>query len=193
MNGWLESCGFPALHVQQDAPARDTPWYKCGVKVENMLDGSGAIVCLIGGRGTGKTQMATDLARSRMYVEAPKNYIGPALRGAKYLHVMDFFLTLKRSFAQGSTENEADLLRKWIDPAFLVIDEIQERSESEWENRTLTYLIDKRYGMKRDTLLLANVKPSELLTRLGASIVSRMQETGGIVECNWPSFRGGAK
>jgi hypothetical protein len=41
-----------------------------------------------------------------------------------------------------------------------------------------------------DTILTCNLDRNMLAENLGPSIVSRMKEGGGILECNWPSFRG---
>lgn len=72
----------------------------------------------------------------------------------------------------------------------LVLDEIQERAESEWEDREMTRLLDARYRQCRSTILIGNLKPDEVGTRLGASIVSRLAEGGEIIACAWESFRG---
>jgi len=40
-----------------------------------------------------------------------------------------------------------------------------------------------------DTILTCNLGTEELAASLGPSIVSRMEEGGGVIECNWPSFR----
>jgi len=58
-----------------------------------------------------------------------------------------------------------------------------------WEDRMLTALVDYRYSQKRDTVLISNLKRDEFETSMGNSILSRMVEAGGIIECGWPSFR----
>ena len=71
----------------------------------------------------------------------------------------------------------------------LVLDEIQVRSDTEWENSVLTDLIDSRYAAVRSTLLIANLERSALAASLGDSVASRLEETGTIIPCDWPSFR----
>lgn len=182
----LIAVGFPKLHAEREIPKGKSPWYDTGAAVYKLIWAKpGAIVCLVGPRGTGKTLMATTIARQFHRCNEWHN--------AKYAHVMDFFFAIRETFNRGSDVDERETLDGFIKPHILVLDEIQERGGTEWEDRTLAYLIDKRYTSGKATLLLANLKPADLTARLGASIVSRMQETGGIVECNWPSFRGGAK
>lgn len=159
-------------------PERGT-WDFIGTNVARLAT-TGFLVALIGPRGTGKTQMAAELVR---LFTADKNY-GPSLHCA----VMEIYLAVRGAMKTGS-KTEAEALATYITPRFLVIDEIQERGESPWEDRLLTYIIDKRYGGMKDTLLIGNLRPADLLASLGASIKSRLDETGGTIEATWGSFR----
>lgn len=40
-----------------------------------------------------------------------------------------------------------------------------------------------------DTLIISNQDVSALTASLGPSTVSRMRETGGVIECDWESYR----
>ncbi len=73
----------------------------------------------------------------------------------------------------------------------LVIDEFGKKADSEWSDGILYELIDARYKSHgRDTLLIApQVSSGKFKELVGDSIGSRMNERGGVVECNWPSFR----
>jgi len=140
----------------------------------------GSIFCLIGHRGTGKTQMAVSL-------------IWKATKDGQtclYCKAMDFFTDLKDSYGDKSATSKQVFL-KYRGPVFLVIDEIQVRSESAWENQAFTHLIDQRYDAMKTTILIGNLKAENLAASLGESIYSRLTETGGIVVCDWQSFRQG--
>ena len=183
---------FPEAQVFGDPIERSGPWFETGCNVRDAVYDPGAIVCLIGPRGTGKTRMGCEIARTWFNGEAGKaRETGEEMdpRCVGYSHIMDLFMAVKATYGERSAVSESEVLARWIHPDLLVVDEVQERGDTDWENRTFTYILDKRYSMGKSTLLLANIRPADLTARLGASIVSRMQETGGIVECNWPSFR----
>jgi DNA replication protein DnaC len=142
--------------------------------------GSGFLIALVGKRGPGKTQIAQ---------QAVLMATGHHGREARYVRAMTFFLNLRATYSD-ETDSEARVIADYRKPHLLVIDEMQERGDTPWEDRMLNHLIDLRYGDMRDTLIIANLQPADLKAKLGESIVDRMRETGGIIECTWPSFRG---
>lgn len=141
--------------------------------------GNGFILALTGQRGTGKTQMAVELIERAVAQE----------KSAQYCLAMDFFLKVKATYCQDSPEDEGDVIKRFAEPKFLVIDEIQERAESQWEDRLMTHLFNKRYNDVKDTLLISNLTKGEFIDSVGSSVASRLVETGGICTCNWESFR----
>ena len=153
--------------------------------------GTGCLLALIGNRGSGKTQMAAHLIRDRVdSMPPPKERVaGPP----RMVRAMEFFLDLRACYRTAATQSERDALKTYASPSLLVIDEAHERGESDWENRMLTHLIDRRYSEMLDTILIANLTEEPFKKSMGPSIISRLQETGGIVVCNWPSFRTAAK
>jgi DNA replication protein DnaC len=89
----------------------------------------------------------------------------------------------------GTAGKEIGLLRDLQSVGLLVIDEIQERAETKYEETALVYLIDQRYANMRPTLLIGNIKHEDFTARIGPSIASRIRETGGVIEFTGPSFR----
>lgn len=154
---------------QQWASVRDT--------LTNDI-GTGFLMALIGKRGTGKTQLAADL----IAISARTG------RSGLYVSAMEIFLQIRATYAREG-ECELDAIERFTRPAMLVIDEIQQRGESDFENRILAYIIDKRYGDMSDTIVIGNLTPQGLEASLDPSIVDRLRETGGIVQCVWQSFR----
>ena len=144
----------------------------------NIL-GSGMTAALIGQRGTGKTQMAVELIRHACFQEIT----------SRYKMTMDFFMDLKESYDNKAIITESEIIKAYISPQLLVLDEIHERGDSSWENRLMTHMINKRYGAMKDTVLISNQTPEVFGKSIGNSILSRLNETGAIIVCNWESFR----
>lgn len=167
---------------QADASLRAEPeWMKAYTKcIETVLrkERRGSITVLIGNRGTGKTQIAVETIREGCI----------ALYTARYARALDIFLEV-RAAMKSEHQTEIDAIRTYLDPEILVIDEMQERGETAFEDRLLVNILDKRYTSMLDTILIANQAPEQFITAVGASIADRIRETGGIIECTWESFR----
>lgn len=185
VTGELFRAGFPRRHVEAIASGVVTlsPGQKATAEKVAAKLGRGSIVGLIGPRGTGKTLTATFIAGGFAVERWGK------ADNVRYLHTMDVFLRLREAMRKDGASERA-VIETMVRPALLVLDEIQERGETEWENRTLNVLLDKRYGQLKDTLLLGNIERAQLTTSLGASIVDRMREGGGVVVCSGESKRG---
>ena len=172
----LAGAGIPKRH-RSVAIDSDGQWGETLLKL-NAMRGTGFLAALVGVRGNGKTQLAVELIREN----------AKQLVASKFCCTMEFFIDLKATF-RSDKESERDVIKAYQKPAFLVLDEVGQRSETDWENRLLFHLINQRYEDSKDTLIIANLEPEQLFAALGPSIASRMNETGGIINCTWPSFR----
>lgn len=173
-----EGWNAPARHLGKTLDLSVKQWAATlGALAEKI--GTGFLYALVGTRGPGKTQIGVELLE----------YAAQKLRSAQYCTAIDYFLTVKATYRKDSESTEDQAIREFCKPKLLVIDEVQERSESAWEDRLLTHLINKRYNSMTDTLLIANLQRAEFEQSLGKSVISRLNETGGIIEANWPSFR----
>lgn len=170
----------PRLHVDLRCSNATKPWPTEAMLVKGMLSmkAQGWLHALIGGRGAGKTQIAVDLMFS--YTEEEKS--------AYYMTAMQFFIRMKSSFLN-SEETAESIMAKLRAKKLLVIEEVSRRAQTDWENNLMFELINSRYNDKLDTLLIDNASLNDFCATLDPSIASRMKETGGIIECNWPSFR----
>lgn len=167
----------PLRHQKPPAVAADNAWPE-KLKVCQVKIGTGFLIAMIGQRGSGKTQMAVELIRGACF----------KLRSALYETAPEIFISLHD--AQRLDESEAAVIQRFKNPQLLVIDEIQERGNTAWEDRLLTHIVDARYADMKDTVLISNQCRQDFEASMGSSIISRMIETGGIIECNWQSFRG---
>lgn len=149
---------------------------------------------LIGQRGTGKTQLAVDLIKERIDLEVFKHENGPNPLSVmslptRYYEALDFFTEIKSTYRKDAPRTQQDIIEAFATIPLIVFDEIGVRGETKWEDDLFFSMMNKRYASRRDTLLIGNVKAPELAATVGPSIASRMQETGGIIECSWSSFR----
>jgi len=62
-------------------------------------------------------------------------------------------------------------------------------NETKYEDDKLTHIMDKRYDAMLPTMLITNVTRQDFAAQLSPSIISRIRETGGGIECNWDSYR----
>lgn len=177
----IDETGFKSAPKRHRQAAIDFagPWSK---KLGDLKAkaGTGMLVALIGNRGSGKTQLAVEVMRSI------------AEKGSRVLFVscMELLMEFKASYRRDSDKTEAAVMLEFLKPKLLIIDEVARRGETDWENNLLFELINQRYGDMRDTILTCNLTKEELQGSMGPSIVSRMLETGGVMECNWESYRG---
>lgn len=174
----LRSAWCAPLRHAEATPQFTGQWNDRFLTISGKL-GSGFLSALTGTRGNGKTQLAVELMK----------LVTARQKAALYATATDFFVRIKETYRKDSTRTEADILRTFRLPRLLVIDEVGKRSDSQWENNLLFELINRRYNDLTDTLLIDNRPPADFIQSIGPSLASRMQETGGIIECNWPSFR----
>ena len=151
----------------------------------------GRLFALVGERGVGKTRLAVSLVVQVCIDETfGANDATPGRNFAMLRSVMEFFFDLREAYGDNAPEREASVLRRYCEPDILVLDDMQDRGETQWEQRTLALLIDKRYRDRKDTILIANIDPAKFEAHIGAAISDRIRECGGVIECDWESFRG---
>lgn len=157
---------------------RGAEWLAMQEKVLNQI-GNGFLIALIGKRGTGKTQLAVTAIRKAC----------KAGKSGLYVKTKEIFMDIRSTYNSSGHKDERRAIQAFLSPRLLVIDEAHERGETAWEDGLLTYIIDKRYDNMTDTLLISNQDKPEFQSSMGPSIVSRLQETGGIAIANWDSYR----
>lgn len=168
----------PERQLRMTEPDRSGEWGTVESGLSLKL-GSGFLIALIGTRGSGKTQLAIELMRKTVGTE----------KSALYRTAIEFFLKIKTAFRNKADTSEDQIVKEHSRPSLLVLDEFGRRGETDWEDRMLFEVIDRRYRDCSDTLLISNQEKPAFLESIGPSLASRMSETGGIIECNWKSFR----
>jgi DNA replication protein DnaC len=185
--------GFPDRH-RANTELSGEEWQEAYQKALAIAEAGGIIVCY-GRRGTGKTQIAVEIAQNAKFnnAELPRKewtmQSHAEYRPALYVKAMEIFIDLKNSFQRPAAPSEKAIIEKLASAAFLVIDEAHVRGETKYEDDKLTHIIDKRYDAMRPTMLITNLQRKEFASQLSPSILSRIEESGGGIECNWESFR----
>lgn len=175
----FDAAGVPKRHGHRIEPVPG-PWQTTLEKISARL-GNGFLIPVSGEQGRGKTQLGSAL----IYAATDKAMT------ARYAIAMDFFIAIKSTFKDTAKKTEAEVIAEFVKPKVLVLDEMDERSNNEWENRLLFHMINQRYNNLVDTLLISRSDETTFLNSLGKSIQSRIQETGASIVCDWPSFREG--
>jgi DNA replication protein DnaC len=171
--GLLAAAGLPLRHRERAGAAWPGSTLE---RVSEAINGGGT-VALVGKRGTGKTQMACDLIKAATLERG---------RSAWYTRADDLFDAMRAEF---DGKGRGQVMRRAARIGLLVIDELQVRFDSAFEDRELTRLIDKRYGALLPSVLIANLTPEAFWKSVGPSIGDRMREGGTVIVCDWESFR----
>lgn len=151
---------------------------------------AGRMFALVGERGVGKTRLAAACVVQKCVEETfLAEDATPGRPLAMFRSVMELFFDLRAAYGEKATDSESSVIRRYFEPEMLVLDDMQDRGGTEWEQRTLAVLIDKRYRERKDTILIANIEPGKFDAHVGAAIADRLSECGGVVECGWRSFR----
>ena len=143
-----------------------------------LAEGDG-VLALIGNRGAGKTQIGAVAICSAIEDG----------RGARIVHVLDLLRSLKARFGGDTGDAEGAWLDEWARPYLLAIDEIAELVSGEHGRAWFARLIDRRYERQTPTILLGNLTVAAFPECVGASVASRTCEGGGVLVCDWPTFR----
>jgi DNA replication protein DnaC len=155
--------------------------FRQAVDALKKLEEQPGVVAMLGGFGAGKTWMACALVRRFCL----------AARYGRYVDAMDYFIELRATFGQRSGPTESTVEASYMKPELLVLDALEERADSAWNDRMLTRLIDKRYKAELSTILISNEQEAAFRQRIGPVIADRIFDAGGgLIECTWPSLRG---
>lgn len=160
-------------------------WWKVYDYLEARLE-RGLLAALVGEFGSGKTVMGAHLLREmcKRFMEKPSRL--RKFQEPLYTTAPQMFRTLMEAQRDG---NEGRVLGRYLRPMLLVVDEAHERPDTEAQDRRMREIIDLRYKSERDTLLITNMKPEALGESIGGAAIDRIRQCGGMIPCNWGSFR----
>jgi DNA replication protein DnaC len=129
----FDSSGVPLRHrrFKVDDSELHPDWAKAHARVIAGI-GKGTLKLIVGNRGTGKTQIAVCAIRV-----ACRRHIT-----SRYIKAMELFLAVRDGM---KNEGEKKALLPFLKPQMLVIDALEVRGETPFEDRLLTHLIDLRH------------------------------------------------
>lgn len=180
--------GFPRRYHGLPAPEGEKWWSYFKDASQKVADGG--IVVMYGGHGTGKTRMAYMLADEAEIPRSTYKRGGIVTDLPRiYTTAVGLFMDLRDSFRKESQISEKDIVRDMSEAALLVIDEIQERGETAFEDRKLTQIIDARYMDGRPTILISNYDRKRFSESLSPAVLDRIRENGLGLHFDWSSFR----
>lgn len=157
-----------------------------------ILNGNGAIVALVGPRGTGKTTLVVQIIIKRIWKFSGLTIGSTFCPWMPYRKLSDLLARYKPLYADfgsiGMDELES-ARRALVGAPLLIIDEVGDSDDSKIRQRLLSDLLDRRYSALTDTLLISNQEPEAFAASVGQSVISRIHECGAIIPCSWPSYR----
>lgn len=176
----ITAAHLPLRHTlkHKDGVDRTGPWGQELERIKTRVQ-CGIMCALVGGRGPGKTQMAATLA-----IECAGQGIT-----SLYCTATEMLMAFKSAYKSESKETEESVMLRFKRPTLLIVDEMDKRAATDWEQRLIFELLDRRYRDMRSTIIISNQTAREFADSIGPSLASRMTEAGGIIECTWQSFR----
>jgi DNA replication protein DnaC len=177
----IREANVPELHKGHDKEVDQTgAWGKVFAQLSSASRG---IFFLIGRRGSGKTQLAVSLILKRIGEGGTAYYTTQSALCSRIRS------TYRRPDPEEEEETECEIIERCTKPGLLVIDEIGRANATDWSDRVLFDIVDERYAANRLTLLIGNVALDQVVPVLGASIVSRLNEAGGISQLAERNYR----
>lgn len=135
-------------------------------------------MALLGNRGCGKTQLAVSVIQSAC----------ESGRSSRYVKRVDLSRMVRRTY-DSKGETEADVIDDLVAVDLLVIDEMHQVTDTDFDRNLLVNILDRRYDEERATILVGNDSRGDFAASVGPSVISRIHETGEALECDWPSYR----
>ena len=179
---WLKKWGFPARHIAF-LDSMEGKGLKAAQDRSSTITSGNCLFVLCGKRGPGKTQMGTHWGRE----------MARAGKSARYHKAHDLISLIRQQFESDFQRKTEALegLATAKKAKLLIVDEWSELAGSDFEKRTMTNIIDHRYDNMLSTVIITNHAPKGAIEAVGESIWSRAEETGGVIVCDWPSYRKG--
>jgi DNA replication protein DnaC len=171
---------FEGYHAKSKPAAEALHITSTYCKMFKEIAPSGSSLILCGRPGTGKTHLACAIGVTLLN----------QLISVKYTTTYKAMLEIKSTFGRKEGLTEDDVIKSFIAPALLIIDEVGVQYDTKAENVLFYQLINGRYDNLLPTILISNLNENELTKMVGERCIDRMCEAdGAIVPFTWNSYR----
>jgi DNA replication protein DnaC len=141
------------------------------------ITGGGLI--MLGRPGTGKNHLAAAICTELMN------------NGYSCLHTSAIKLVrrIKETWSHDNAESESVVVKSFLSPDLLVVDEVGVQFGSPTEQLYITEIINDRYEYRKPTILISNLTMKELGEVLGERVIDRFHDNGQVLVFDWESYR----
>lgn len=147
-----------------------------------LAEGTSLILC--GGPGTGKTHLGCGVANELLRQGFT----------ALYTTASGLVRDIRATWSKDSERTETDVIKAFIAPDLLIIDEIGVQVGSADEKIRLFDVINARYEQVKPTLIISNLDVKGVVEYLGERAADRLRENGGqALAFTWASYRRNAQ
>lgn len=138
-----------------------------------------AVLVLMGGVGTGKTLLASELAES---------LINSLSMSVRYCTAKQMISEIQASYSTEGRTEEGEVLR-FVGYDVLIVDEIDAKPDRENANLLLTEVVNRRYNAEKPMIVITNQPFDNLAKYVGDRVDDRLHENSFVCSFDWPSFR----
>lgn len=140
----------------------------------------GLSLILCGKTGTGKTHLSCAVLRALAFEHGVCGKYCTAYRAVQEI----------RASYKSSDVTELQVLKEFIRPDLLVLDEIGVQYGTDFEQLLLFSLLNGRYEELKPTIVISNLSLEEVIHYLGDRVYDRLRENGGgVLAFDWGSWR----
>lgn len=136
------------------------------VYIERNVAGMGRGMFLTGPNGTGKTHLAVGILRELSLTKGCLSWY--------FIKVPQLLMTIRQAFKDGFPDSEANLIKRFVDYDYLVIDELGVEKTTEWGLQTLYLIVDGRSDELKQTIITSNLTLQDIEDKLDPRLASRI-------------------
>lgn len=136
-----------------------------------------------GKAGSGKTHLAIAIARH--IIEQKQIQV-------RFIRIVDLLSEIRKTFDENEqyrTENESDLMHRYVSAPLLVIDDLGAEKTTDWVRQILYQIIDERWIEQKPIIVTSNLNLEELEARFEERISSRVAGMCRLVESRDYDYR----